>query len=350
MKVSIIMPMYNSELYIGKTIKSILQQTYSNFELIIIDDCSTDECYKIASEYANKDHRIRLVRNTKNLGISGNRNKGLSLATGECIVFCDDDDILDKSLLNDNMAIMNDSSIDMIKFGREIISVNSQGQEFDRKKTVFDVSGLIENKYDEYFKIRRSDALYNVWNGVYRKTLLDKFEIKFDESMKYGGEDADFSYRCYYYANKIFINPKTYYKHYKRELTSTSRKYNINKVESVLRGLQQELRIWQRINFDNVYNRANRIIALNINIDNIMFSQFFHKESDLKYTQRKSIYNSFYVDTLRDNYILDRETKKILKKISIKHYFISKIINTNNYKLIDSFYKLASKIKNRKWK
>lgn len=92
-KASVIIPAYNAEKYIAKSIESILNQTFTDFELIIIDDCSTDETYAIIIEYAKKDNRIVVLKNEKNLGIAGNRNKGISLAKGEYIVWQDADDI-----------------------------------------------------------------------------------------------------------------------------------------------------------------------------------------------------------------------------------------------------------------
>lgn len=92
-KVSVITPAYNAEKYIEESVESILNQTFTDFELIVIDDCSTDKTWEIIQKYAGKDKRVVAVKNEKNLGIAGNRNKGLSLARGEYIVWQDADDI-----------------------------------------------------------------------------------------------------------------------------------------------------------------------------------------------------------------------------------------------------------------
>lgn len=91
--VSVIMPSYNTENYISLAIESILNQTYKNLELIILDDASTDKTWEIIQEYTKKDSRIISIRNEKNLYIAGNRNKGISLARGKYIVWQDSDDI-----------------------------------------------------------------------------------------------------------------------------------------------------------------------------------------------------------------------------------------------------------------
>ena len=92
-KISVITPAYNVEKYIGSAIDSIFTQTFQEFEFIIIDDCSTDRTWDIICEYAAKDSRIKAIKNEKNLGIAGNRNKGVRLAQGEYIVWQDADDI-----------------------------------------------------------------------------------------------------------------------------------------------------------------------------------------------------------------------------------------------------------------
>lgn len=92
-RVSVIMPAYNVEKYIAESIESILGQTFEDFELIIIDDCSTDTTWEIICRYAGQDSRIIAIKNEQNLGISGNRNKGLGLAKGKYVAWQDADDI-----------------------------------------------------------------------------------------------------------------------------------------------------------------------------------------------------------------------------------------------------------------
>jgi glycosyltransferase involved in cell wall biosynthesis len=91
--VSVVIPAYNAEKYIAESIDSILRQTFTDFELIIIDDCSTDGTWDIVQNYAKRDTRIRPYRNDVNLGIAGNRNRGVELAKGAYIAWQDADDI-----------------------------------------------------------------------------------------------------------------------------------------------------------------------------------------------------------------------------------------------------------------
>ena len=91
--VSVVMPVYNSEKYVGAAIESVLLQTFKEFEFILVDDCSTDGSLAIIKKYSNKDKRIVIVENSQNLGISGSRNAGLAQAKGKLIMNMDHDDI-----------------------------------------------------------------------------------------------------------------------------------------------------------------------------------------------------------------------------------------------------------------
>ena len=90
--VSVIMPAYNVEKLISDSIESVLSQTYTNFELIVIDDCSKDQTVKVVESLILKDHRIKLVKNIKNKGVAETRNVGLDQAKGNVVAFLDSDD------------------------------------------------------------------------------------------------------------------------------------------------------------------------------------------------------------------------------------------------------------------
>jgi glycosyltransferase involved in cell wall biosynthesis len=91
--ISIIIPTYNSERFVEKTIKSALQQTFQDFELIIVDDCSTDNTVKVIEAIADGDRRIKIFTHTTNVGIAANRNRGIAKASGQYVAFLDHDDL-----------------------------------------------------------------------------------------------------------------------------------------------------------------------------------------------------------------------------------------------------------------
>lgn len=109
-KISIIIPVYNAEKFLNETIKSVLRQTYNNWELILVNDCSTDGSKKIYSKYSN-DKRITWVNNKKNSGPAISRNNGIDKATGRYICFLDADDIWDDDKLEKQIKFMQDMNI-----------------------------------------------------------------------------------------------------------------------------------------------------------------------------------------------------------------------------------------------
>ena len=97
-KYSIVLPVYNVEKYLKRAVESVLNQSYKNFEIILINDCSSDGSQAICSEYCEKDPRISLINHSKNKGVSAARNTGYLAANGEYIWFMDSDDYVDHDL------------------------------------------------------------------------------------------------------------------------------------------------------------------------------------------------------------------------------------------------------------
>ncbi len=132
--ISVIMPTYNVEPYVAEAIESILNQTYSNLEFVIVDDCSTDKTFEICKQYAEKDSRIKLFRNEVNSKIEFSLNRALENSTGKYIVRMDGDDVSDRFRL-EKMKNFLDTNTDIKLVGTSAITINSAGEEIGR--TVF---------------------------------------------------------------------------------------------------------------------------------------------------------------------------------------------------------------------
>ena len=130
--VSIIMPVYNVEKFIAEAIESILDQTYTNFELIIVDDCSTDRTVSIINEYRKKDNRIVFLRNEKNLKICKTLNKAWKQAKGQYILRMDGDDISDVSRIEKMLNYIKSNNVDLI--GSYAVSIDEEGNILSYKK------------------------------------------------------------------------------------------------------------------------------------------------------------------------------------------------------------------------
>ena len=112
--VSIILPYYKKKIYIKDTINSILDQTYQNFEIIIIDDELSDESIKVLNEIKNLDKRIIVIKNLKNLGAGYSRNEGIKISKGEFLAFCDCDDLWNKNKIDFQLKFMKRKNIDEV--------------------------------------------------------------------------------------------------------------------------------------------------------------------------------------------------------------------------------------------
>ncbi|WP_303189341.1 glycosyltransferase family 2 protein [Fusobacterium ulcerans] len=160
--VSIITPLYNSEKYIGETIESVLNQTYKNWEMLIIDDCSKDNGVKIVNNYILKDKRIKLFRNEKNEGVSFSRNRAIDLSQGKYIAFLDSDDLWKKEKLEKQISFMEKNNIDLSYTGYEKINTDGSLRGEIKVPEKLDYKELLKN------------CLINCISGVYRK---EKFEV-----------------------------------------------------------------------------------------------------------------------------------------------------------------------------
>lgn len=226
-KISIILPVYNSEKYIEDTIKSVLNQTLKEFELIIVDDGSSDNSYKICNKLALLDNRIKLFRKM-NGGISDARNFGLTKAKSDYISFLDHDDLISPNLLEENYILAVKYKADIVKYGREYIYIkNSEILRSSVNKRDFKIyHGPFTTQ--QYLKMRYNNTLELVWDGLYKRSIILENNITFDSFFKSGGEDIDFCSKYILKSNTLITNPHIYYKHFIRKGFSTSTKPSEN--------------------------------------------------------------------------------------------------------------------------
>lgn len=155
--VSVIMPAYNSEAFIAESIQSVLEQTYQNWELWIIDDASTDSTRNIADRYAEKDSRIHLLKNSSNLGTHHTRNKGIKAAKGDYIAFLDADDLWKTEKLAKQLDFIQEKGISSCFSSYELISEN--GEELNKM-----VEALPELQYEKLLKANYVGNLTGIYD------------------------------------------------------------------------------------------------------------------------------------------------------------------------------------------
>lgn len=199
-KISVVVPVYNVENYLCKCINSILDQTFSDFELILIDDKSPDKSGDICDEYAKRDKRIRVIHKMQNEGVSAARNDGLDTARGDYLTFIDSDDWIEPIFLEHLYHIAVEKNADIVTC---TLKYDGEAKKFGRTLGTYD--GVSEQKK---VSIKDDDFFWGKWfsfDGAackfYSRNFINKNSIRFDLSLC-NGEDALF------FANAMISSPK----------------------------------------------------------------------------------------------------------------------------------------------
>ncbi len=208
-KVSVIVPVYNVEKYLRKCMDSIVGQTFRDIEIICIDDGSPDGSINILNEYAEKDTRVKIVRQ-ENVGLGATRNRGIEIACGEYILFVDSDDYLDPKAVELSLKRIEETGAELCLFNaRDIDAVTEEPiyhnylrmgllKEFE----TFSAEDLGEN----IFQI----TAQNCWNRLYKKELFNDKRLRFYEGIRY--EDAYFGFISLLIPKKIaYIDKRLYF-------------------------------------------------------------------------------------------------------------------------------------------
>jgi len=235
MKVSIIIPIYNAENYLKKCLDSIINQTYKNIEIILINDGSTDNSLEICKQY--KDDRIKLI-NQKNSGVSTARNVGLDLVTGDYITFVDSDDWLELDAIESMVNFIEIRKTDIARFNYQINGVNQNAsQKLEKTDIEKFVKKLISGEVPGY-----------LWLLLIKKEIIKDIKFKTDLSL---AEDLVFILEILKNTKSIAISDKITYNYF---LTTDSASRGIKHYR---RNLHNELLINKYINdiYDNKYSK-----------------------------------------------------------------------------------------------
>lgn len=194
--ISIIMPVYNTAEYLRKSIGSLQRQTYTNFELICINDASTDHSLLVLEELKSQDNRITILNHEVNCGAAISRNDGLKIARGEYVICLDSDDFFYSGMLETSYNLAVKCNADLVIFGSEII--NSQGKESVKTAGSFE---LIDHKEKKALFIPRTRHV--PWDKLVRRELLLKNNIVFQDLLT--NNDIFYSFAVMLVADKTVV-------------------------------------------------------------------------------------------------------------------------------------------------
>lgn len=210
-KVSVIMPVYKVEAYIAKAIESVLAQTHTNFELLVVNDGSPDKSVEIAEGFAAKDPRIQILHKP-NGGLSDARNFGLDRASGDYVYFVDSDDWVEPDLLSSALQAMVKEKAELVVFGYQLDTLNKEGALVS--STAISTKAITFSKKEGNLDIdtRLLGILGYAWNKLYDRNFLEKNKLRFTKGVSLV-EDILFNSKVYALVHQIVVIDKPLY-HY----------------------------------------------------------------------------------------------------------------------------------------
>ncbi|QOJ30186.1 MAG: glycosyltransferase family 2 protein [Ignavibacteriales bacterium] len=246
MLISVIVPVYNVENYLNECIESIINQTFKNIEIILIDDGSKDGSSAICDSFAVLDERIIVVHQL-NSGLSAARNVGLTLAKGDYIAFVDSDDYLNINTLSEANSVIKKYHCDIVFWSR-IKEYKNRSVKVPAISTL-DESILFEGSKLEILRRRmfglikeelktptKTDAFISAWGKLYKRDIIFQNNLTFLPTQEVGSEDVFFNIQAFFYAHRIVYLNK-YFSHYRMYNPNSLTKHHSNTLYVRLKSL-----------------------------------------------------------------------------------------------------------------
>lgn len=325
-KVSIIVPVYNSEKTLDRCIRSVCTQSYRNLEIVLVNDGSMDKSFEICEKYKQQDERI-VVLNKKNRGVSSARNEGLKVATGEFIQFVDADDYIDSNMTEYLLETICKNNADLVICGyNRLDDSNIEKKYFDN----FDVESLLDFK--DGFEELYSRALFNApWNKLYRKNKITKY---FDESLSVG-EDLMFNLCYVSNCDKISVVDKTFYNYDVSRQHSLTGCYEDKLFDTEIM-LHEEVKKFLKNKFgSNEFCKINEVFAKEI--------YYYLKKMVVLSENSRDVKLKKIQDCFENNVVKDMLSNVNVPDVQIK--IVCALMNLRCKKMIYLFFKLKNIIK-----
>ncbi len=257
MKLSVIVPVYNVSEYLRQCLDSIVNQTHTDMEIILVNDGSTDSSGEICREYLQKDARIIYIEQ-ENAGLAAARQAGLEIACGEYIAFVDSDDYLEPNMYERMLSVALENNVD-------IVFCNTYRNE-DKKETAYLENGLYDRAAMEEKIFPRLLASFDAqkqenvirwcnWLRLYKKELIDKHSIKFDKRFR-RCQDLPFTFECTIWANSYYYLGEDYLYHNRMNYESLSKGYTKN-MWGLIKPLVEYL--WDIVDSYDAYDFTNQM-------------------------------------------------------------------------------------------
>ncbi|WP_270310107.1 glycosyltransferase family 2 protein [Streptococcus infantarius] len=278
--VSIIVPVYNVEKYLKRCLDSIINQTYSSIEIILIDDGSTDSSGDICESYARLDSRITVIHK-KNAGLGMARNTALDIAKGKYVIFVDSDDYIAPNMLENLYTTLVEAKADTCIGGyQRVYSDKIEIFENPIKGKIFDKSNILSDVLSKMFgRLNNNDSLeMSVWKVLFSNELIQTYDIRFPSEREFISEDIIFDTEYYAKANRVVMSSDVGYYYCDNEDSLTT-KYNPNRFD-----LQVKLYL-------ELIERVKRLKIYEVSIDRLNATLIAVARYSIKLEQKFSFRN-----------------------------------------------------------
>lgn len=337
MKVSVIVPVYNSEKYLKRCLDSIIAQTYNNLEIIIVNDGSTDNSTDIIREYKKKDNRIKEI-NQKNQGCVIARLNGIKESTGQYCMFVDSDDWIELITIENLVQRIENTNADIIKFSF-LYEPSHKIQKYIEKYN--NMCFKEEEKQELYKMLLTTSDLNNLANQIVKRELFDLDNYNFKINIKQG-EDLLVYFELFYKAQKIMLIACPYYHYFKNGYSITNQK----NVKDIFENIKDILYVYhieelylKKFQVNEYIKKQVKVFILNSILRfNIKLLQCKNlNKQELKKLQELLQNQNFYnlIEGIEKKDIKDRNPIKKIMKLNIVN---KKIEKNYKYRHIISLY------------
>ncbi len=224
-KVSVIIPIYNVEMYLEQCLNSVISQSLKDIEIICVEDCSTDNSYNILVDLACSDSRIRIIKNEHNMGLSETRNNGIKAATGKYIFFLDSDDYIEFNVLENLYTLIDNKNLDVLFFGFNEHSLERGKINRYERKNIYPL--ICSGK--EFFmdSLNSKIMITAACTAIYKRNFIIDKKLTFKKDILY--EDVLFGFEVLMSADRVSGISETYYEYVRRKDSITLSDRNLQK-------------------------------------------------------------------------------------------------------------------------
>lgn len=242
--VSVVVPVYNSVEYLPQLLDGLLQESGVNFEVILVNDGSSDGSESLVDCYAKADPRVVLVHQS-NAGQSSARNVGMDMARGEYVTFCDNDDCVLPGFVSENYACAKEHDADCVRYGCMYLTIDEGGSVVRKRIFCPHSNRVFDEGWIASYASEISYGMGTVWTGLYKRAVIEKHSIRFIEAFRNGFEDELFNDEFMVHAERYALNPTVYYVWKQRMSQSTSATVSQNGLDSVQILLEYEFEMFR---------------------------------------------------------------------------------------------------------